>query len=73
MRRSWWTGLLCLVGSAWLVGCGTPYATVPNADGRPVMLLGHDPVAYFTRQQPQRGDPALRVDLPQRSYYFASR
>ena len=37
------------------------------------MLLGHDPVAYFTRQQPLRGDPALRVDLPQRSYYFASR
>jgi hypothetical protein len=36
------------------------------------MLLGFDPVAYFTRGEPQRGDPALRVDLPQRSYYFAN-
>ena len=65
----WMGGLLAL----WLLaGCGTPYATVPSAVGRPVMLLGHDPVAYFTRGQPTRGDPALRVDLPDRSYLFAS-
>ena len=55
-----------------LAGCGTPFATVPAGSGHPVMLLGHDPVAYFTAGQPQRGDPALRVDLPARSYYFAS-
>jgi hypothetical protein len=73
MQGRWWQGLLGLLALVGLYGCGTPYATVPNAEGRPVMLLGHDPVAYFTRQQPQRGDPALRVDLPQRSYYFASR
>ncbi len=66
--------ILCLLALLpWLAGCGTPYATVPAAsDGRPVMLLGHDPVAYFTQGQPQRGNPALRVDLPERSYYFAS-
>ena len=57
---------------ALLAGCGTPWATVPAADGRPVMLLGHDPVAYFTRGEPQRGTPALRVDLPDRSYWFAT-
>lgn len=63
-----WTVLALAVG-----GCGTPYATVAAAgDGRPVMLLGHDPVAYFTRGQPTRGDPRWRVDLPERSYYFAS-
>jgi len=56
-----------------LAGCGTPYATVPNAEGRPVMLLGYDPVAYFSVKEPRRGDPALRVDLPERSYYFSSR
>jgi len=68
--RGWLMGLLML---PWLAGCGTPYATVPNANGRPVMLLGHDPVAYFTVKEPRRGDPALRVDLPERSYYFANR
>lgn len=55
-----------------LVGCGTRYATVQNSTGQPVMLLGYDPVAYFTEGRPRRGDPALRVDLPERSYYFAS-
>jgi YHS domain-containing protein len=55
-----------------LSACGTPFATVADANGKPVMLLGYDPVAYFTSGQPQRGKAELRVDLPQRSYYFAS-
>ena len=58
--------------TALLAGCGTPYATVPDSAGRPVMLLGHDPVAYFARGQPVRGSPQHVVDLPERSYYFAS-
>ena len=71
--RRWFAIAASLAGLQLLGGCGTPYATVPAAgDGRPVMLLGHDPVAYFTRGEPQRGDPALRVDLPDRSYYFAT-
>jgi hypothetical protein len=53
-----------------LVGCGTPYATVPNAVGDPVMLLGHDPVSYFSKGRPERGKPELKVNLPQRTYYF---
>ncbi|HMS78009.1 MAG TPA: YHS domain-containing (seleno)protein [Burkholderiaceae bacterium] len=61
-----------LVALVVLAGCGTPYATVPDGAGRPVMLLGHDPVSYFTRGRPERGDPSLRVDLPERSYWFAS-
>lgn len=36
------------------------------------MLLGHDPVAYFTRGQPVRGLPQHVVNLPQRSCDFAS-
>ncbi len=55
-----------------LGGCGTPYATVANSAGQPVMLLGFDPVAYFTRGAPTRGLPEHQVQLPQRSYYFAS-
>lgn len=64
----WWILLwLCA-----LAGCGTPYATVPDGAGRPVMLLGHDPVAYFDEGAPKRGTPELVVDLPGRSYYFAT-
>lgn len=66
-----WLGAIVLCGAA-LSGCGTPYATVPNSTGEPVMLLGHDPVAYFTRGQTLRGRPDLKVSLPQRTYYFAS-
>jgi hypothetical protein len=53
---------------------GTLYATVPNKDGNPVMLLGHDPVAYFTVGKPTRGQKALAVRLaePDRLYYFAN-
>ena len=73
MKRASWVWILGLLLLPWLSGCGTTYATVPNVEGRPVMLLGYDPVAYFTVKEPQRGDPALRVDLPERSYYFATR
>jgi hypothetical protein len=66
---AWIAALLALLA---LAGCGTPYATVPDGAGRPVMLLGHDPVAYFTRGRPERGDPSIRLDLPDRSYWFAS-
>ncbi len=69
--RSLWI-LLCAAAVAALAGCGTPYATVPNSKGEPVMLLGHDPVAYFTRGAPMRGLPQFQVSLPQRSYYFAN-
>jgi hypothetical protein len=60
---------LCLTQ---FTGCGTPYATVNDSAGRPVMLLGHDPVAYVTRGAPERGSPRFVVELPERSYYFAS-
>ena len=72
-RLSGWLGGLLggLVGGL-LGGYGTPLATVPVSAGRPVVLLGHDPVASFSPDQPLRGDPALQVDLPARSDYFAS-
>jgi hypothetical protein len=57
-----------------LQGCGTPFATVPNTEGEPVMLLGYDPVAYFTAGKPAKGDKAHKVRLaaPDRAYYFSS-
>ncbi len=62
-----------LSAAALLSACGgTLYATMPGHDGKPVMLLGHDPVAYFTMGKPVRGDPRLEVSLPERTYYFAN-
>ncbi len=64
--------LLAMLLTMVLAGCGTPYATVANRLDEPVMLLGHDPVAYFTRSAPQRGTPEHKSSLPARTYYFAS-
>ena len=55
-----------------LVACGTPYATVPNGQREPVMLLGFDPVAYFTLGQATRGRAEIKASLPERIYYFST-
>jgi YHS domain-containing protein len=55
---------------ALLAACGTPYATMKNVTGQDVMLLGHDPVAYFTQSQSVRGNPVFQSTLPGRTYYF---
>lgn len=55
-----------------LQACGTPYATVKNPRGQDVMLLGYDPVAYFTAGKPTRGSKDIASTLPDRTYYFAS-
>jgi YHS domain-containing protein len=66
-------GRWCLLCSlALLAACGTPYATMKNNAGDDVMLLGHDPVAYFTQSQSVRGDPAIKSTLPGRTYYFTN-
>jgi len=67
-----WKLIAALFVAAWLAGCGTIYATVPNKAGEPVMLLGHDPVSYYTKGAPERGKPEFKVSLPERTYYFAS-
>ena len=59
--------LLFLLG-----GCGTTHATMKNKAGEDVMLLGHDPVAYFNRSQAVRGNPDIKSTLPGRTYYFTS-
>lgn len=62
-----------LLAAALLVaGCGGPNATVRNAAGDEVMLLGHDPVAYFTQGKPTRGLASLKASHAGRTYYFAS-
>lgn len=65
-------GWLMVTAAMLLSACGTPYATVADSQGRPVMLLGFDPVSYVIDGQPSRGSPQFVADLPGRSYYFAS-
>ncbi len=64
--------VLIMLTALWLAGCGTPYATVPNSQGEPVMLLGYDPTAYFTKGEPVRGTPEHKVNMGSRTYYFES-
>ncbi len=55
-----------------LSGCGgTRFATIKDPQGDDVMLIGHDPVAYFTIGKPLRGDPKLRATHDGAAYYFA--
>jgi hypothetical protein len=56
-----------------LQGCGgTLYATVKDGQNRDVMLIGRDPVAYFTAGRAVEGKPEIAVTLPDRTYYFSS-
>ncbi len=64
--------LLLLLAAATLAGCGVKYATVKTDKGEDLMLLGHDPVAYFTVGQPVRGYPEINATYNEVTYYFAS-
>ena len=61
-----------LAMAALLQGCGTTHATVETSRGEQLMLLGYDPVAYFTDGKPVRGTQALPATHEGRTYYFAS-
>jgi YHS domain-containing protein len=71
MMRGWALALLAACG-ALLAGCGTTHATVETSRGEQLMLLGFDPVAYFTDAQPVRGKHTLPATYEGRTYYFAS-
>jgi YHS domain-containing protein len=53
-------------------GCGTTHATVHTSRGEDLMLLGYDPVAYFTDGKPVRGKHTLAAAAGGRTYYFAT-
>jgi YHS domain-containing protein len=65
---------ILMLGCIFLQACGTLYATALNAQGQDVMLLGYDPVAYFTEGKPLRGNKAFQhsLDHPPRTYYFSN-
>jgi YHS domain-containing protein len=64
------TGALAIAGT--LAGCGSTSATVRTSRGEDLMLLGFDPVAYFTDGRPVRGVQAIAATTDGRTYYFAS-
>ena len=61
-----------LAVAALLAGCGTPSATVHTSRGEDLMLLGFDPVAYFTEHKPVRGLHTIAATTDGRTYYFAT-
>lgn len=71
-RKAAGTILGALAAAGLLPGCGTTHATVETVRGEQLMLLGHDPVAYFTQGRPVRGTHALAATHEGRTYYFAS-
>lgn len=65
-----WTWLAFLAGL--LAGCGGTHATIRTSRGEDLMLLGFDPVAYFTDGKPVRGVHTLTASTEGRTYYFAT-
>ena len=49
-----------------------PFRDTPDATDAKLMLMGHDPVAYFTQNAAVKGDPAIKTDHLGMTYRFAS-
>ena len=64
--------LLAILAALVLSGCGTTHATITTSRGEELMLLGFDPVAYFTDGKPVRGKHTINASFEGRTYYFAS-
>ena len=65
-----WTWLAAV--AVFLAGCGGTHATVRTSRGEDLMLLGFDPVAYFTDGKPVRGVHTIAASTEGRTYYFAN-
>jgi YHS domain-containing protein len=63
---------LLVFAAALLSGCGTTHATIDTSRGEQLMLLGYDPVAYFTDSKPVRGKHTIAAANEGRTYYFAT-
>jgi len=55
-----------------VAGCGTTHATIETSRNEQLMLLGFDPVAYFTSGKPTRGKHTLPAATEGRTYYFSA-
>jgi len=55
-----------------LAGAEVREGHLVNVDDNGVILNGHDPVAYFTEDEPVEGDPAHQTTYQGATYHFAS-
>lgn len=60
--------LTCLLGAAAAASAGS----FANTDKNGLGLEGHDPVAYFTRGAPAKGDPQITATHDGVTYHFSS-
>jgi YHS domain-containing protein len=51
---------------------GPPFRTTSDAQAGNLMLMGHDPVAYFTQNDAVAGNPAIQADHMGVTWRFAS-
>jgi YHS domain-containing protein len=63
---------LVIAMAPFVAACGSTHATVHTSRGEDLMLLGFDPVAYFTDGKPVRGTQTLSASVEGRTYYFAT-
>jgi YHS domain-containing protein len=72
MAMRLWAAFAVLAAASFLAGCGSTHATVKTSRGEDLMLLGFDPVAYFSDGKPVRGRHTMAATHEGRTYYFAS-
>lgn len=61
-----------LAGAAGPADQGPPFRTTSDASASELMLMGHDPVAYFTQNEAVVGNPAIQADHMGVIWRFAS-
>lgn len=61
-----------LGGMAHAADAAGPFRTITDGATERLMLEGHDAVAYFTRNDAVRGDPAIQIEHAGQHWRFAS-
>jgi hypothetical protein len=85
MKRRHALGLMAAASATLLAGCqgmgagaridlpqGPPFRTSSDAHANELMLMGHDPVAYFTQNDAVAGNPGIQAEHLGVTWRFAS-
>jgi YHS domain-containing protein len=66
------TGCASMAGTSATADQGPPFRTTSDAHAGKLMLMGHDPVAYFTQNDAVAGNPAIQAEHMGVTWRFAS-
>lgn len=66
------TGCAGMASAAGTADQGPPFRTISDAHADQLMLMGHDPVAYFTQNDAVAGNPAIQAEHLGVTWRFAS-